>query len=107
MARTGWMREARCSLYVDIGKPSDKADASPGRNPKGRGAEQRLRRCAPILAGVRPAVAKRPLRGAPCCRSPLQYRHIAAGDPPKSASHIASVAHVPTAEIGSDQDPGL
>jgi hypothetical protein len=31
----------------------------------------------------------------------LQYRHIAAGDPPKSASHIASVAHVPIYEIGS------
>jgi hypothetical protein len=38
--------------------------------------------------------------GAYCCRSPLQYRHIAAGDP-KSASHIASVAHVPIHEIGS------
>jgi hypothetical protein len=46
------------------------------------------------------AVAKRPRRGAYCCRSPLQYRHIAAGNPPKSASHIASVAHVP--EIGSN-----
>jgi hypothetical protein len=32
----------------------------------------------------------------------LQYRHIAAGDPPKSASHIASVAHVPIYEIGSN-----
>jgi hypothetical protein len=31
----------------------------------------------------------------------LQYRHIAAGNPPKSASHIASVAHVPIYEIGS------
>src|SRR5215475_14100409 len=29
----------------------------------GRGAEQWLRHCAPILAGVRPAVGKRPLRG--------------------------------------------
>jgi hypothetical protein len=40
--------------------------------------------------------------GAYCCRSPLQYRHIAAGDPPKSASHIAAVAHVPIYEIGSN-----
>jgi hypothetical protein len=39
--------------------------------------------------------------GAYCCRSPLQYRHIAAGNPPKSASHLASVAHVPIYEIGS------
>ena len=28
----GW-REARCSQYVDIGKPSDKASADCGRNP--------------------------------------------------------------------------
>jgi hypothetical protein len=33
----------------------------------------------------------------------LQYRHIAAAYPPKAASHIASVAHVPTIEIGSSQ----
>src|SRR5690349_21641328 len=39
--------------------------------------------------------------GASCCRSPLQYRHIAAGDPPKPASHIASVAYVPIDKIGS------
>jgi hypothetical protein len=31
----------------------------------------------------------------------LQYRHIAAGSPPKTASHLASVAHVPIIEIGS------
>ena len=97
------MREARCSQYVDIGKPSDKADARPGHNPEGRGAEQRLPPLRAYVAGVRPAIAKRSLRGAYCCRSPLQYRHIAADDPPKSASHIASVAHVPIDEIGSQE----
>src|SRR5512147_87029 len=95
------MRGARRRPYVDMVKEGNDAADRPGRNPKGRGAEQRLRRCAPISAGVRPAVAKRPLRGASCRRSPLQYRHIAAGDPPKPASHIASVAHVPIYEIGS------
>jgi len=39
--------------------------------------------------------------GASLCREPLQYRHIAAGSPPRPASHIASVAHVPIIEIGS------
>jgi hypothetical protein len=67
----------------------------PGRNLKGRGAVAR-----PLGQGE-DAVAKRPRRGASCCRYPLQYRHIAAGYPPKAASHIASVAHVPTIEIGS------
>src|SRR5215831_5990831 len=67
----------------------------------GRGAEQWLRHCAPILAGVRPAVGKRPLRGASLCREPSQYRHVASGPSPRPASHIASVAHVPIIEIGS------
>src|SRR5262249_17400505 len=39
--------------------------------------------------------------GASLCREPLQYRHIASGSPPRPASHIASVAHVPIYEIGS------
>ena len=53
---------------------------------------------APVLAATRRDGGD---LGAYCCRSPLQYRHIAVDDPPKSASHIASVAHVPTTEIGS------
>src|SRR5262245_33472554 len=39
--------------------------------------------------------------GASLCREPSQYRHIASGSPPRPASHIASVAHVPIYEIGS------
>ncbi len=39
-------------------------------------------------------------------REPLQYRHIAAGSPPRTASHIASVAHVPMVEIGSREHEG-
>src|SRR5215510_576479 len=39
--------------------------------------------------------------GASLCREPSQYRHIASGSPPRPASHIASVAHVPIIEIGS------
>jgi len=57
-------------------KEGNEAADRPGRNPEGRGD-----------------------LGASCRRSPLQYRHIAAGDPPKPASHIASVAHVPIYEI--------
>jgi len=72
------MLGARRRPYVDMVKPGNNADARPGRNPKGRGA-----------------------LGAFLCREPLQYRHIAAGSPPRTASHIASVAHVPTIEIGS------
>src|SRR5688572_32281216 len=74
----------------------------------GRGAEQRPSAVARPWGQGEDAVAKRPRRGASCCRSPLQYRHIAAGDPLKSASHIASVAHVPIYEIGSGraQAPG-
>lgn len=72
------MRGARRRPYVDMVKPGNKADARPGRNPEGRGD-----------------------LGAFCRREPLQYRHIAAGSPPKTASHIASVAHVPIIEIGS------
>src|SRR5688572_31387742 len=74
------MLGARRRPYVDRVKPWNDADARPGRNPKRRGD-----------------------LGAFCCRSPLQYRHIAAGDPPKTASHIASVAHVPIYEIGSSK----
>src|SRR5688572_22607500 len=77
--------------------------ARPGRNPEGRGAEQWPSAIARPLGQGEDAVAKRPRRGAFCCRSPLQYRHIAAGDPPKTASHIASVAHVPIYEIGSSK----
>src|SRR5215813_976490 len=69
----------------------------------GRGAEQWLRHCAPILAGVRPAVGKRPLRGASLCREPSQYRYIASGSPPRPASHIASVAHLLIIEICSSK----
>ncbi len=73
------MRGARRRPYVDRVKPGNNADARPGRNPEGRGD-----------------------LGASCCREPLQYRHIAAGSPPKPASHIATVAHVPIIEIGSN-----
>src|SRR5262245_29583349 len=59
-------------------KPGNDADDRPGRNPEGRGA-----------------------LGASLCREPSRYRHIASGSPPRPASHIASVAHVPTIEIGS------
>ena len=76
------MRGARRRPYVDMVKEGNNAADRPGRNPKGRGD-----------------------LGASCCRSPLQYRHIAAGDPPKPASHIASVAHVPIYEIGSKAVP--
>ena len=41
--------------------------------------------------------------GASLRRAPSQYRHIASGSPPRPASHIASVAHVPIYEIGSSQ----
>ena len=95
------MRGARRRPYVDMVKEGNDAADRPGRNPEGRGAEQRLPPLRAYLAGVRPAVAKRPLRGASCRRSPLQYRHIAASHPPKTASHIATVAHVPAVEIGS------
>src|SRR5688500_9267561 len=71
----------------------------------GRGAEQRAAAVVRPLRQGEEAVAKRSRGGAYCCRSPLQYRHIAAGDPPKSASHIASVAHVPIYEIGSRLSP--
>ena len=53
-------------------------------------------------AGGRSAGGKRLLRGTSLCREPSQYRHIASGSPPRPASHIASVAHVPIYEIGSD-----
>src|ERR1700716_4184035 len=72
------MRGARCRPYVDMVKAGNEADARPGRNPKGRGD-----------------------LGAFLRREPLQYRHISAGSPPRTASHIASVAHVSMAEIDS------
>ena len=74
------MRGARRRAYVDRVKPGNEADARPGHNPKGRGA-----------------------LGAFRCREPLKYRHITAGSPPRTAFHIASVAHVPTIEIGSTE----
>src|SRR4249920_2832852 len=95
------MLGARRRPYVDMVKPGNNADARHGRNPEGRGAEQRPSAVARPLGQGMPAVAKRPLRGAFCCREPLQYRHIAADSPPKTASHIASVAHVPIVEIDS------
>src|SRR5262249_62081854 len=52
-------------------------------------------------AGEPSAGDKRLLRGASLCREPSQYRDIASGSPPRPASHIASVAHVPIIEIGS------
>src|SRR5215813_8364772 len=68
----------------------------------GRGGEQRPVAVAQRpWAGGRSAGDKRMLRGACLCREPLQYRHIASGSPPRPASHIASVAHVPIYEIGS------
>jgi hypothetical protein len=50
-----------------------------GHNPKGRGALGAFRR-----------------------RAPLQYSRYCCTRPPRTASHIASVAHVPIIEIGSD-----
>ena len=98
------MRGARRRPYVDRVKPGNDADARPGRNPKGRGVEQRLVAIAHRpWAGWRKRRRKRLLRGAFRCREPLQYRHIAAGSPPRTASHIASVAHVPIIEIGSSR----
>ena len=76
------MRGARRRPYVDMVKPCNEADARPGHNPKGRGD-----------------------LGAFLRREPLQYRHIAAGSPPLTASHIASVAHVLIIEIGSSGRP--
>src|SRR5262249_52986598 len=76
------MRAERRRPYVDMVKPGNDADDRPGRNPKGRGA-----------------------LGASLRREPSQYRHIASGSPPRPASHIASVAHVPSYEIGSCHAP--
>ena len=73
------MQGARRRPYVDMVKPGNAADDRPGRNPEGRGN-----------------------LGAFFRREPSQYRHIASGSPPRTASHIASVAHVPTIEIGSN-----
>ena len=73
------MRGARRRPYVDRVKEGNDAADRPGLNPEGRGDL-----CAS------------------CRRSPLPYRHMAAGDPPKPASHIAAVAHVPIDEIGSN-----
>src|SRR5262249_39055667 len=73
----------------------------------GRGGEQR-----PVVvaqrpwAGGRSAGGKRLLRGAALCREHSQYRHIASDSPPRTASHLASVAHVPSYEIGSGTSGG-
>jgi hypothetical protein len=48
-----------------------------------------------------PRGRKRPLRGAFRRRAPLQYCRYCRTRPPRTASHIASVAHVPMIEIGS------
>ena len=72
------MQGARGRPYVDMVKEGNAAADRPGRNPEGRGD-----------------------LGASLCREPLQYRHIVSGSPPRPASHIASVAHVPIYEIGS------
>ena len=81
--RPGCLLNEFRSQPVDMVKPGNEADARPGRNPKGRGD-----------------------LGAFLRREPLQYRHIAAGSPPRTASHIASVAHVPVVEIGSREHEG-
>ena len=73
------MQGARRRPYVDMVKEGNEAADRPGRNPEGRGN-----------------------LGAFLCREPSQYRHIASGSPPRTASHIASVAHVPIYEIGSE-----
>src|SRR6185436_5758819 len=72
------MQGARRRPYVDMVKEGNAVDDRPGRNPKGRGD-----------------------LGASLCREPSQYRHIASGSPPRPASHLASVAHVPVYETGS------
>ena len=96
------MRGARRRPYVDMVKPGNEADDRPGRNPEGPGAAQRPGwRCAPPLGEVKERRHEYLLRGAFIRREPLQYRHIAAGSPPRTASHIASVAHVSMAEIDS------
>jgi hypothetical protein len=65
---------------ANIHKTRDNAGARFGRNPKGRGALGAFRR-----------------------RAPLQYSRYCRTRPPRTASHIASVAHVPIIEIGSSQ----
>jgi hypothetical protein len=120
------MQGARGRPYVDMVKEGNAAACAPerGAGPRLRGCDRggvhrhadSIRRAWPAAGShLRPRAQAllRPPRavlaatrvgrgdlGAYCCRSPLQYRHIAAGNPPKSASHIASVAHVP--EIGSN-----
>src|SRR6185436_14330434 len=76
------MQGARRRPYVDMVKEGNEADDCPGRNPKGRDD-----------------------LGASLCREPSQYRHIASGSPPRSASHLAAVAHVPSYETGSGGAP--
>jgi hypothetical protein len=77
--------------------------ARPGRNPQGRGAAHpHSGGCASPLGEVEKRRHKCLLRGAFLCREPSQYRHIASGSPPRTASHIASVAHAPSYETGSN-----
>src|SRR5262252_10393707 len=72
------MQGARRRPYVDMVEEGNAAADRPGRNPEGRGN-----------------------LGAFLCREPSQYRHIASDSPPRTASHLASVAHVPSYETGS------
>jgi len=99
------MRGARRRPYVDMVKPGNDADDRPGRNPKGRGAAHPdFAGCASPLGEMEDRRHECLLRGASLCREPSQYRHIASGSPPRPASQLASVAHVPMYEIGSSTE---
>ena len=124
------MRGARRRPYVDRVKPGNDADGAPergagaplaGMRPHRRAQARGFNSARLARSGVAPTpraqALLRPPRapgrnpegrgklGASCCWEPLQYRHIAAGSPPKPASHIASVAHAPIVEIGSATRP--
>ena len=75
-ARFGPLRGRTYACGAGTAPPS----ACPGRNPEGRGDP-----------------------GAFLRRGPSKYRHIPSAPPPRTASHIAAVAHVPIYEIGSSQ----
>src|SRR5688572_25871441 len=97
------MQGARRRPYVDMVEEGNAADDRPGRNPKGRGAAHpHGGGCASPLGQIKERRHECLLRGAFLRRERLQYRHIAADSPPRTASHIAFVAHVPAIEIGSD-----
>jgi hypothetical protein len=70
--------ERDAANIANIDKIRDDAGARFGHNPKGRGDLGAFRR-----------------------RAPLQYSRYCCTRPPRTASHIASVAHVPIIEIGS------